>query len=257
MKCSVCGSDINEGDAFCLNCGAQVPKNTGYSQNGYGGQNGYGQQMYGQPNQYQQAPYGQQFGATAPVMTKQRPKPLLQIIIIAVVLVLAGSFYYLRNIITKTVSLGSYSISMPLSMKEQSTSSADSMLSTLSTKGINTEAKYYSNSKMSLSYVSADMSALKAKSSALMSDSALGTAMVSAYKAKMKSKYSTSYVEISSSLDTVEYTFTDSNGKEMYAYDMVKFENYHIVAVAFRSYKKNQSTYQSRFKKYMDTFKLN
>lgn len=84
MQCPNCGAQLNDGDAFCGNCGAGAP------------------QPHQQPQQYQQ-PYQQQYAPAAPPAKPSRKGLKIALVIIVLLAVLgvccagAGAFFYFRN----------------------------------------------------------------------------------------------------------------------------------------------------------------
>lgn len=113
MKCSVCGSEIKQGEGFCGNCGVRVSE----SASTFGSANNNQTN-----NEYEYQNVGTM--SVKPQNTTKR-NAISIVVIILIVLVCGGGWYYYNNYMTKTVSGTGYTIELPVTLKENPVPSED------------------------------------------------------------------------------------------------------------------------------------
>lgn len=137
MNCPICGTPLNDTDAFCANCGTKRAEmgaayNNTQSSPNYGStngmyKNGYGNaNNYGNTNNYQQG-YGMNSRPAAPVRTMNTGMQLdgkkTMALVILAVMILFGALAYTKYINTpQKVRMADVTITLPQRMKKQSSS---------------------------------------------------------------------------------------------------------------------------------------
>lgn len=279
MKCPICGSVNNEGASFCANCGSALKNETsGYmdsidtsnlnNNNGFGKRNtqSFDQQPQYQQNTAQQTAqnYGnayqqgaqpqnnayntfnqQQFNnnftpyaTTTTVQKKSGGKAVLSVIVAIIVFCVAfGARYYARNYATKTISGTGYTMTAPSSMKKSSNTSVFALDS-------------FQNSEVAINAVKLDYSDLE----------------LYGYGAGVKPKELFDFIMANSTNTNMNIVRSDDNyvyytqsvgGKNYYGMSAIKEGNGGYYVFDFLCEKDNQSKYESKFKKWAESIKIN
>ena len=269
MKCTICGAEVDPNGQFCNNCGTRVIEMGGnfgaarnqsqYGSNQYGNQYGsqygtnqYGTNQYG--NQFSNDPFANQqsFGTSAFKQKRSFASNYMVIRIVVFVIALLVGFYmgFLRSYITKTFDMDGFSIKLPSNMSVSDERNKYSL--GLADSGTDITAKCYANRRIEFAYIKYDLSSEQYKGALdILTEERFAELMAKQLDGSLKG-----YKKISLSGDTLKFNFNNDEGDTAYAVMKVMKNGDNLYMMICMADNSKRSTYESKFKDYLDSIKF-
>lgn len=234
MKCTICGQEMSPNDQFCLNCGTKRSEmNSTFGSN---------------PNAGQQYSYGGNgFSNTSYKPVRGGSLVAVRVIVTLLVLAIGCGIFFGRNILTHKVDCGSFTIKLPYSFDDDN----DFGTSFASTGGEKRSAAY-SNDDMGFAYVEYSMSDLGLDA---VNKAELPSLFVSLMDSMMESREQ-GYNKVSVSGNTLKCTYTDDEGKKVYAIIKCEVHKDSFYMFIYMCKDSGRSRYEPKLEKYAGSLKF-
>lgn len=231
MKCTICGQEMSPNDQFCLNCGTKRSEmNSTFGSN---------------PNAGQQYSYGGNgFSNTSYKPVKSGSLVAVRIIISLLILAIGFGIFIAKDHITHKVDCGNFTIKLPYSFDDDN-EFGDFAAGT----SYGTKSGGYGNNDMGFAYMEYGMSELELDASDTKEFPSLFVTLMDT----MLESREEGYQKISVSGNTLKCTYTDDEGKKVFAIIESEMHGDNLYMFVYLCRNSDRGKYETKLEEYADT----